>query len=106
MSSTYALLPVVNSDEVIIIDAPLHAILKRYSWCIPKGIDAGNPGPFTRVKENGKERQWALARVVTKAPYGLYPKHLNGNFLDCRRANIELVDIKDEAGKSAPNKKR
>lgn len=98
MNNRYAILPVVNSDQVIIIDATLYSTLRRHRWYIPKGLYAGNPRPYTIVKKNRKRRQLRLARIITKAPEGRYPKHLNGNFLDCRRGNIELVSWRDDAG--------
>lgn len=98
MSATYALLPIVNDDRRIIVDSTIHAILCRYRWYIPRGRYAGNPRPFTYVKKDGKYRQLRLARAITKAPEGLYPKHLNGNALDCRMENMELVFWKDDAG--------
>lgn len=98
MNYSYALLPAVNDERHIIIDASLHPVLSRYRWYIPKGPCAGNPRPFTIVRKGTKERQLRLARIVTKAPDGLYPKHLNGNPLDCRGENIELVSRKDDAG--------
>ena len=33
-----------------------------------------------------------------KAPEGVYPKHLNGDVLDCRRVDIKLVSRRDDAG--------
>lgn len=98
MSATYALLPVVNHDKKIIIDASHYPILCRYRWYVPRGRYAGNPRPFTYVKKDGKERQLRLARIITKAPDGMYPKHINGNALDCRRENMELVSWRDDAG--------
>ncbi len=100
MKRRYALLPVVNDDRSIIIDANLYPILSRYRWYIHGGQYAGNPRPFTTVRKDGKERQLRLARAITKAPQGLYPKHLNGNFLDCHRANLKLVTWRDDAGLS------
>lgn len=97
MTDTYALLPIVNDHRKIIVDACLHPILSRHSWYIPRGVYAGNSRPFTIVKKNGKDSQLRLARIITKAPEGMFPKHLNGNALDCRRGNIQLVSRRDDA---------
>jgi len=98
MPVAYALLPVVNDDRSIIVDAPLHPTLSRYRWYMPKTQYAGAPRPYTIVRNGGKYRQLRLARIIMKASDGLYPKHLNGNVLDCRRGNIELISRKDDAG--------
>jgi hypothetical protein len=98
MPNAYSVLPIVNSDRTIVIDTSLYSVLSRYRWYIPKSQYAGNPRPFTTVRKDGKVRQLRLARAITKAPQGLYPKHLDGNFLDCRRANLKLVTWRDDAG--------
>lgn len=98
MKYRYAILPITNSDKKTLIDADLFSTLSIHRWHIPKGRYAGNPRPFTTIRNNGKARQIRLARVITNAAKDLYPKHLNGNPLDCRRENIELVENKDKAG--------
>ena len=98
MPKAYSRLPIVGCDRTIFIDTFLYPVLSRYRWYIPKSQYAGNPRPFTTVTKDGKISQLRLARVITKAPHGLFPKHLNGNFLDCRRANLKLVSWRDEAG--------
>ena len=47
----------------------------------------------------GKWTDYRLARLVSRAPPNLFPKHLNGDVMDCRRANLALVRSRGEAGR-------
>jgi len=98
MCNRYAVLPIVNSDNFIIIDADDWPVLKRFRWYIPRDRYPTSPRPFTVFKEGGLRHYKRLARVITRAPKGMYPKHLNGNPLDCRRENLALVTNKALAG--------
>lgn len=98
MTNAYKLLPIVNNAKSIVVDAPLYPILSRYRWYLPKSHYAGTPRPYTIINRNGKYHQLRLARSITKASDHQYPKHLNGDPLDCRRGNLELVSTRAEAG--------
>jgi hypothetical protein len=55
------------------------------------------PGP------RGGERRYRVARLICNAPPGLFPQHLNGDVMDCRRSNLRLIRSRGEAG-YPPNK--
>jgi len=97
MREVVAFLPVVNSDKVIVIDAHLKPLLAKRRWYLTKSTYSGTPRPFTIAKEEGKEKQYRLARLLTKAGPWEFPKHLNGNILDCRLKNLALVGRRDDA---------
>lgn len=49
-------------------------------------------------KSHGRRRppeRALLARLVSGARAGQIVKHINGNVADCRRANIQLIDIRN-----------
>ena len=96
---SYATLPVVNDDRRIIIDAALYPALSKHSWYIPKGFHNANPRPFTSLPlPSGKLKYVALARCIAGAKGRQFPKHINGNALDCRGENIALMVTRGEAG--------
>ena len=72
-----------------IVDAELVPYLARYSWYVGS---AGFPHPSGRVLlANGQTKRVRLHRLLAKARRGQRVIHLNGNTLDCRRANLKLT---------------
>lgn len=91
----------VRPDGFVVVDDDFAQVLARHwrrGWSIRRAID-GQHRP-TLVIPNGTRwgQRVRLARLVTQAPPHLFPKHLNGDVLDCRRANLRLVPIRSEAG--------
>lgn len=85
----------------VIVDEDFARVLAQHwqrDWSI-RLVPGGLRRPAL-VMPNGK--RWGervrLARLVTHAPPQLFPQHLNGDVLDCRRANLRLVVSRGEAG--------
>lgn len=91
----------MQPEGFVIVDEDFAQVLARYwrrDWAI-RLVPGGLRRPAL-VMPNGK--RWGervpLARLVTHAPPHLFPQHLNGDVLDCRRENLCLVVSRGEAG--------
>lgn len=91
----------MQPEGFVIVDEDFAQVMARYwrrDWAI-RLVPGGLRRPAL-VMPNGK--RWGervrLARLVTRAPLNLFPQHLNGDVLDCRRSNLRLVPIRSEAG--------
>jgi hypothetical protein len=101
MKSATARLPIRNRPWHILIDAELYPILSMHTWRVPGGRYPQLPRPFTyQPDESGRAKAIFLARALTHAGENEFPQHLNGDRLDCRRANLRLAATRGEAGKS------
>lgn len=105
MPTQYATLPVVNKEERIIIDAKYYPILIKAKWYLPSGMYNPSQRPFTFDPDTRPEPQRnksgkrfvSLERALMKPTQRQFVKHLNGNLLDCRKVNMELVTTRDAA---------
>lgn len=91
----------MQPEGFVIVDEDFAQVLARHwrqDWSIRRER-SGLHRPAL-VMPNGK--RWGdrvrLARLVTHAPPHLFPQHLNGDVLDCRRSNLRLVVSRGEAG--------
>ncbi|HEX6957766.1 MAG TPA: hypothetical protein VF194_07250 [Ferrovibrio sp.] len=94
------LIPMEPEDHVI-VDEDFAQVLARHwrrGWSIrrePQGLR--RPALIIPNGMRWKDRV-RIARLVTHAPPNRFPQHLNGDVLDCRRANLRLVVSRGEAG--------
>lgn len=91
----------MRPEGFVVVDEDVARVLAKHwrrGWSIRR--DCGGQHRPLLVVPNGTRwgRCVRLARLVTQAPLHLFPKHLNGDVLDCRRANLRLVPIRSEAG--------
>src|SRR3546814_6172038 len=98
-------LPMHPDGFVVVDDDFAAALLKdwRRGWRIEAaGLDLPRP-----VLVIPNRKRWGirarLARLVTQAPPHLFPQHINGDVLDCRRKNLRLVVSRGEAGSPVTN---
>ena len=73
-----------RSGKVALVDADDHARLKRWSWWIEKGHVCRKKFP------NGSGAMRLSHEVLNLAPH-VHVRHLNGDRLDCRRANLQAL---------------
>ena len=77
------------------VDADLEAEVEELCWRLnPK--TRSRPRAFMYNRKGSGSRRLYLERFVTKAPKGKFVRFLNRNTLDCRRANLEIVDCRRE----------
>ena len=97
-------LPIIDCDEPLLMDDRPGQWLRRNGFRIYR-TRVGLCRPFFRFPvECGKwPRTVPIARwIVGGYCTGMFAKHLNGNVLDCRRANLEPVRTRGEAGGCIP----
>jgi hypothetical protein len=64
--------------------------LNRWKWYAAKPNPKKNKWYARRVDHKNKKRPIYMHRVITNAPPGLEPDHINHNTLDNRRENLSL----------------
>lgn len=84
----------MRPEGFVLVDDDVAAVLAacwRSGWTIRRA-NTGEHRPELIIP-NGKRwgQRARLARLVTHAPPNLFPQHLNGDVLDCRRANLWLA---------------
>ena len=78
-----------------IVDADVAPILAKYHW---RASTTGFPHPVAEIgNKNGRPKAARLHRLITDASRNRWVIHLNGDPLDCRRANLELTDERARA---------
>lgn len=97
-------LPIIDCVEPLLMDDRPGEWLRRHGVRIYR-TRVGLCRPFFCIRvEHGRWPQTiAIARwIVGGYRTGMFAKHLNGNVLDCRRANLEPVRTRGEAGGCIP----
>lgn len=72
-----------------LVDDADYENFNKFNWCAHKSGQKFYA--VRRVKIDGKSREIYLHREIMEAPSGMYIDHINGDGLDCRRANMRLV---------------
>lgn len=75
-------------------DLPL---IEGRNWCVSGGGYAG-----TSVQTDEGIRIRRLHRVVMKAPQGLEVDHIDGDKLNCRKANLRICTHRENMGNQRP----
>lgn len=95
----------IRPEGFVVVDDAVAAVLLPYLrqlWHIRR-----KPGGLDRpvlIRRDGTRwgEQVLLARWIARAPPDRFTQHLNGDVLDCRRANLRLVVSRGEAGLPRP----
>jgi hypothetical protein len=84
----YKTLPLGKSDQVALVDAEDYLRVRRWSWSASGGHVWRHRFPLYSggAKRYGKIM---LAREVLGLSRGVHVRYINGNRLDCRKANLE-----------------
>jgi hypothetical protein len=87
-NAAYKTLPLGNSGKVALVDAEDYQRLRRWSWSGSSGYVWRHRFPMYSggAKRYGKIM---LAREVLGLSRGVHVRFINGNRLDCRKANLE-----------------
>jgi hypothetical protein len=75
-----------NSGKVALVDAADYVRLSRYRWHLMKGRNA-----YRHFTMGGRQHGQMLTHAVMGAPRGTLVRTINGDPLDCRRANLRAV---------------
>jgi len=86
----------LSQNKVVLLDDEDFPRFSHYHWCY-RGERNGGPGYAIRhIKEGKKTRNAYLHReVMAPVPPGHEVIFLNGDRLDCRRANLRVVTVKE-----------
>lgn len=78
---------------VAVISKEDYRKVNRYSWHVhfAKGSKKKIAQPYARANIGGKKVY--LHRFITGADRPWLVDHINGQTLDCRRSNLEVVDV-------------
>jgi hypothetical protein len=86
-NTSFKTLPVGRSGKVALVDAGDYLRLSQYKWNI-----GGGSGYIVRWRTiAGRRQRITLQREILREPRGLI-RFVNGNPLDCRRANLRLCE--------------
>jgi len=89
------------NKEYVLIDTDVADWMIRHwrpGWSVRRTSNGNRRPELVIPSLGGKERRFRLARLICNAPPYLFPQHLNGNVLDCRRVNLRLIRSRGEAG--------
>lgn len=94
----------LTQGMVALIDARDEAQVRQFTWIASKSANAF----YARASMGSAIPGLQMHRFILDAPKGVQVDHLNGNTLDNRRCNIELVDgaenMRRWAQRAIPNK--
>lgn len=90
-----------DSPVLAIVDADCAEFLRRFEWSLS---DSGYA--VRSVRFDGKTYVRRLHRIVADAPDGVIVDHINGDKLDCRAANLRMVDAFGNAQNRAMRARR
>ncbi len=81
-------LPIAGTDRHAVVDDADFAVTSAYRWVLVGGI------PYRRIRDaaTGRESLVSLRREVTQAAPGVIVRNRDGDPLDCRRANLVVLD--------------
>lgn len=88
-------------DGFVIVDEDVAVALSKHcrrGWYIHRNYDGLHRPVLVMPQRRGGAKRIRLARLITQAPPNLFPQHLNGDVLDCRRVNLRLTASRGEAG--------
>lgn len=94
--------PIPGSDAIAVellpqgmavVDPDLEDEVRRYRWHLDTRT-LNRPRAFMYYRKGGGSRRLYLERLVTAAPKGKFVRFLNRNTLDCRRANLAVVNLR------------
>lgn len=90
-------MPRCNAEcaPVILDDGDAH-LAQTYRWC-------DNGDGYAKAYDRKTKRFVYLHRIVTQAQRGQIVDHINGNRMDCRRANLRITD---RSGNALNSRKR
>jgi hypothetical protein len=80
-------LPLSNGGVTLVDDDMLES-LSRFSWFKHQ---TGYVRGYVPVRFGGRGRHTVMARWIMRAPNGMVVDHINGNPLDNRRENLQIV---------------
>lgn len=78
----------LSKDKIALIDAPDVSLVSMYTWY---AADRGGRWYAASSSVKRSSSILYLHRVIMAAPEGMHVDHINGNGLDCRRANMRLA---------------
>ena len=84
------MIPLSQGHEAV-VDADDYATLSQYSWYAKWGGNQVGPYAARSKREGRKVRTERMHRLLMRCPRGMEVDHLNGNMLDNRRHNLEIV---------------
>jgi len=90
-----------NAFAVVDRDVYDSGLLRRGSWRL-NDRTCYRPRAYTpnhRVRYRGFPGTLYLERLIANAPIGKFVRFKNGNTLDCRRANLQLVDQRSDVAR-------
>lgn len=84
---------ILSNGYVTVVDASYLRLLKLYRWHGKKCNGGVYAARSTTKKANGQRKTYTILmhRFIMNAPKGLQVDHINGDTLDNRRHNLELV---------------
>jgi hypothetical protein len=98
----------MRPEGSVLVDDDVAAVLARHwrrGWYIHRNYDGLHRPVLVIPQRRGEAERIRLARLISQAPPHLFPQHLNGDVLDCRRENLRLVVSRGRAGTaSAPRR--
>lgn len=85
----------LTKGKVALVDERDYARVSKYKWCIGSG--STNLYAMRTLTERGKQKTQLLHRFIMDPPDGLEVDHINGEGLDCRRANMRVCTHAENA---------